>query len=475
MREKHITQESSKLQNSNLSGIKFENDQTYSKSISQELAEMRIQQEKKDIDEIDKIMGFFRVPERNNEVHVFDAGEKFDPYSEIDKIRVGSKKEKRHNLEIYKKKLIFQRKGITEMQTHLYELMQKKETMTVEMLKQSIADLEDKYALCDEQRRIFDSAIKIYAERHNGIVENTRDCIDEEGNIDGKKLYEKIFGRQPYGDVNVEILPITIYLRTFDFEDYAYVHSNAYKNKREIDDDEFKNASMSGGVKLWNSGFSGLESVVTLQNANNVVKRMFKSISDETRDHEDQHNFNDLIDEAFINNGSASSPIGENEEILRDVDEKEKKKQDAESRDIGIEMMIGDEMCAFFKTGNSAQYIHDAILKKDTIYEYGKNYRKEKRKHGEQFSQNYKDLVDGGIVAMFDLLDHGYSRKEVIALLFFDLPSQWGKVVSRVLERRKTTTEEKQDRKKIVNIIDRISRHITGKFSDIYDFFRVRL
>ncbi len=416
---------------------------------SANLQETKFLQHEADMKEVDRIMGLVReIPENSEEV-IFSPGEQFDPHEELSKIRIGSKDENKKNLEIFKKKLIFQKKGIIEIQGLLYQEIGNNNEITAEQLKLNIADFKEKYALSDNQRLIFDSAIDTMIQRHEGIVENTQDCIREDGSVDGEKLFAKIFKKQPLGKVVVDILPCTIYLKTYNLQDYTYVHSSAYAiNGLNINDSDVQNANRSGGVRLGDSQYPGLESVVTLQNATTMYKRLF---SNKILIHEDQHNFNNIINHA-LDAGETDITLNDKEDII------EFKRRKANERDILIEVRAADEICAYLKDGSNMQRIHDFLLGGATIYEYGEDYKQEEKKFGQQFSQEYIDIVDGGIVAIFDLLKNGYSREAAIAALFPETLTNWGKVTSRLLNKKKTFAEEQRDRKNIVSLMDRIDR-----------------
>lgn len=399
------------------------------------------------------------IPEQGSR-GIFLSGDKFDPYEEIKKIRHGLKEERQEKLEDFKRKLAYQKQGIAKMQDYLYQVIEgkidhDKKTTTAELVK-----MADHFALCDDQKHAFDVAYQICKKRHDGIARRLSGYVDGRGEIDGRGFYENVFGKKPRGKVEVEVRPITVHFKLYNIEDYAYIDSFAYKTKGKVEGKEIMKARRSSGKKLNNSGIPGLEQVITLENASDYSGWNDRENSERILTHEDRHNLNDVIERALWY-------AYDNQDSNNEDDER---KDDNCERDFEIESMIKDEICAYVKDGSPAGRIWDMILKKDTLYGYGKDFRKEKKREGEEFSQEYINLIEKGIVAMFDLIEDGYSKEEAIALLFSERLLLWPRVVERQLGKKKSGKQELNDRKKLNPIIKKIDRYIYEKIMKLFGF-----
>ncbi|KKQ45898.1 MAG: hypothetical protein US63_C0009G0009 [Candidatus Moranbacteria bacterium GW2011_GWC2_37_8] len=419
---------------------------------SRELAKMKAMQEIGDEVGTERVRDLLNsIPDENSD-KLFSANEKFDPWAEMKNIRTGTREENKDRLDLFKKKMAYQKIGMIEMQSILYDEINKKPRVTEDELEAKISELMNKYALSDHQRDIFEKSIEIYIERHNGITNYTKECLAKHGEISGKKLFEEMFKRAPYGRVDVVIKPMTLYLKMHNIKDYAYVESGAYMEGRDADKNEIKAANRSGGTKLGNSHIPGLEHTVAIENASSLAARIFWERSRKILTHEDQHNFNQLIDDALSGNSNEGlNPAGIEPPLIET-------QNDRELSDFDISLSVQNEICAYVKDGSDAESIRNYLLKRDTIYTYGEKYKKENKKNGEKFSQDYIDLVEGGIVAVFDLIKHGYSREEANALLYTENIFYWGNVVEKQLGKRKSIKQELKDKKKLTSLRGRIKR-----------------
>lgn len=420
-------------------------DKKYFKGESYELKRMKILREIGDEVGTERVRDLLNSLNEEGNGSVFSSDEKFDPWTEMKSIRKGaSVEENRQRLDTFKKKMAYQKMGIIEMQSILYDTIDKSPNVTEKDLEEKISELMKKYAISVEQQAIFEKGIGIYVERHNGIVKNTKDCIKENGEVDGQKLFEKMFKRAPFGKVEVVIKPITVYLKLSDVKDYAYVESGAYKQQREADDEEIIKAKRSSGAKLINSQVPGMEHTVAIENTSKFAFwSSKKEVSNIVLTHEDQHNFNDVIESSFPIYGKYDDASGDSNQKTESEIENEKN----DLRDADIELIVKDEICSYVKDGSNATSIRKTLLKKDTIYKFGENYKKENKNDDEQFSQEYVDLVECSIVAAFDLIKNGYTREEANAFLFPEDILYWPKAVERQLGIRKSPKQELKDRR----------------------------
>jgi len=432
----------------------------YGNDYSRKLLEERSQQEKKDKIAANKVLESIKKSAEPEEERLFPPREIFNPEKEIGKIRKGAKAWQWEKLAKFKERLAFQKEGIAQIQRLLYEKFEKNEFRDVEEIRQNIFNLENKYALSNKQRGLVEKAADICWRQHNSIQQNIGDCLKRNGNVDGKKLFEKIFRRPPQGKVEVIIKPITVYFRLFNDKDFAYALSGEYFAGRNIDDNDLKNASRYGGAKLGNSHFPGLENAVAIERTPNFFRRNFTNFSQRVLVHEDQHSFNDLIDQAL---GSAYKNKDKKNFIT-----KEKK------WDNIITRRAKNEICAYFKDGSTAEEIRRKLMK-GSIYAYGQDYQREAKKYGEKFSEEYIKIIEEGIVSIFDLVKYGYPKEDALALLTTEDISKWKKVVERQLGWKKSQKEEKKDRRRLTSFSEKINEGVDKKIRMIKYYFKSKI
>lgn len=348
---------------------------------------------------------------------------------ELKSIRSGTKEEQRQKLEEFKKKMIEQKKGMAEIQKKLLGEVEKNPNASVEEYLKLIQDSFDELNLSNDQRAAFKKSLESYVETHQAIDRNTRDCIDSNtGKVDGLKLYEKLFDRKPEGKVEVILRPAMIYVRIENLDDYALACTGGAADS--VTDKMREKAINSGGRVLRSCKIADLKDVVALEKATDG--RFSNGVNDEVLKHEEQHVLNSIIQHGYD---------AELEKINK------KKIVDKEYVDnVVIENRIKDEISAYFKEGRSPEYIRETLLKSDTIYEYGFNYKGGDVKKAE-FSQEYVDLVENGISAYAYLLRIGYSAEDVQGLLFVEPLSKWMKVAERITGKKVVKTEKEKTKR----------------------------
>ncbi|NTV40820.1 MAG: hypothetical protein HGA61_00925 [Candidatus Moranbacteria bacterium] len=366
----------------------------------------------------------------------------FDPEAELKKIRRGSREERNQNLNVFKEKMIEQKKGIALIQKALFEKIGENPDETSDEYFESIRELVDRFSLSHDQQLAIKKGLQSYSYSHRAIKENIEDCkVSETGKIDGPKLYEKLFNRKPIGRIEVIVRPAMIYIRVENLDDYVVSYN--YGAIDNVTDDLKQVANKSCGCKLVNFKIKGLENAIALENATDGEFDTMSMLAWETLKHEEQHVFNETINQSFnpeqqkINKKMEwyTRNFGEDKHAY-EKDVLEKYLEDKYDRNIGIENLIKDEISAYFIEGKSTGEILNILLKPTTIYRYGFDYKggdKEKSK----FSQKYIELVKNGISAYNQLLKQGYSREDAQGLLYVEPLSKWIKVVERLGKKNK--------------------------------------
>ncbi|MFH0969495.1 MAG: hypothetical protein V1804_03245 [Patescibacteria group bacterium] len=360
---------------------------------------------------------------------------RFDPNKEIKNIRKGTKEKQRKKLSEFKEKMINQKKAIAEVQKKILKEIERNPDATVEEYQKSAGSFLVKLSLDQQFATIW--GIEAYCRTHQAIKENTEDCIDKKtGKVDGPKLYEKLFNRKPEGRIGIILRPAIIHLRTENLDDYVFAYNHGAID--QIDDEARKKTDGSGGCKLTNFHIAGLENAITLEKATNGRFDKMSPFAKSVLEHEEQHVINSLIMEAY-----------DLEEIKRKKKQEKIDKINSQVGEIGqqifseshdysgddqieeIEKSVKDEISAYFKDGKSPEEVREKLLKPETLYKYGFDYKGGNREKSE-FSQKYIDLVENGILAYNYLLKGGYSKEDAQALLFTEPLSKWSKVVERL-------------------------------------------
>jgi hypothetical protein len=359
-------------------------------------------QEEMDRAELDKVRAKLEQEMINNP---FAPGEVFDPEIEIGKIRQGSGEERRQNLETFKQKLIYQKKGLAQIENRLWAEIEKNPTVEAVALKDILQELGDKFALSESQREKFSVALEIYFSRRQAVQEYRERCIGEDGEVDGGRLYKRLFGKSPSGEVGVVMKPAEIHLQVHDKADYAYLVSGANLVHGGLTGSDLTLADKSRGCVAALAETTGLKNAVLVEN---FSKKSEDINFERTFRHESQHATNSLTLAVFA-----------------------PERFEEETR-------IKNEISAYFKSGLSFEEIREKILSSDTVYDYGFDYKNEKVGWWDKlkqevlgrktFSQEYQRLVENGIQAFDALLKAGYSTEEVQALIFKESLPNWPKV-----------------------------------------------
>jgi hypothetical protein len=373
----------------------------------------------------------------------------FNPEEELKKIRSGTKAEQKQKLADFKRRLVEQKKGIAEIQKKIFEEVMKKPDASAEEYLKSIQDTMDRFYLSNDQQDAFKKALEAYSKTHQAIRENTKDYVNEKtGETDGAKIFEKLFKQKPIGRIEVILQPASIYFRIENLDDYVVARKHGEIN--EITDKDREDANETGGLKLGGFNVAGLEHAITLEKATDG--EFDKPFNEVILIHETQHVLNEIIRKGYdAEQKKVEKRRERHKKEVSDTSTELKddihKKHLAGYENIRIEKRIKDEISAYFLAGRSPENIREVLLNPDTIYKYGFNYKggNEEKK---EFSQEYIDLVEGGIAAFSTLLKSRYSVEDVQALLFVEPLSKWTKVVERISQEDKRPNERIEQLKK---------------------------
>ena len=324
----------------------------------------------------------------------------------------------------------------------------------------------DKYALTMEQRGKALDVVRLMHKKNLGIQEVVADCQTETGEIDGPKLYNKIFGAPAKGEVRAAANPYSLYFRFNNMDDYSYVISNAYKKHRELEPDDYVFAKKMGGAKLEKLANKKIKDVVIVESP---IFFNRDDYSEEILTHERQHVVNGFIHEFHL--PDFEHGLGKYKELQKQG--KLSSEGEAEFFRLAvdnpkIESRIKDEICAYFKDGSQPKYISKSLLRRGTIYDYALDYNYDLQDGDDvDLPVEYMEIVEDGIIAFSELLKHGYSLDEAISILYSEPLLKWPKVLERMVGEVSAKAEwEKKREKYISKIVARDKENIKNEEVD---------
>lgn len=363
----------------------------------------------------------------------FASGEVFDAQTELVELKKFHGQAGLEKLAEFKEKLRFQKLGLTKMEAAVLDYLDKNEQVKeTEILDFLQADIE-KYALSQTQIEALQASVKDLVRKNKNIRALVDTCRNQDGQVEPNLVYTKVFGEEPKGQVGLDVNSYSLYFRPSDNQDFCYVASGAYKRHRALKKKDLEYAQTSGGVKLDTYPSKKLNGLIAIQNAEffdhpEVTKRV--------ADHEKRHVINGIIAKYFTS--------ADNEDVYRryqsltnqvgqEDNEVDQELVDKLGGNLDIEKRIKDEICAHFKDGHSSKRISKALLRDETIYDYGYDYNSSE---DQEFDPEYLDLVEDGIVAFQELTKHGYDTNQAISLLLVEPLIKWPKIVSRIVDKK---------------------------------------
>ena len=403
----------------------------------------------------------------------------FDPGEELAKIRKFTPEEReklsykerieiqKERLDRFKKELIKQRKGITDLQIKLEKYIRAEPNSSLCELLKVVSGERAELRLSDKQIAQFRNILKRYIKIHQSVKEYRKNYPDD------KELYKALFKREPKGKIEVWESPITFYFRCFNIKDFVWV-TRGDDTARDIRD----LAEVQGqAILLDENGFA-----ITLENTSTtetVCKESCLNLDQESRiafEHEEGHTLQQLLRgknlalPLFIDCLKSKTDKKSIEAAIEEYFRLQRKE---------IESDAQDEILAFFKSmpiekleekiiaGHYALMqispTVDAVIellnywlkakgegtlellrtKKIRILELlrikklrGIEFERVRteiiRKSDEIIKEKYKQHVKEGIKALGLLLKSGYTKEEIITLLNVEPLDHWLKLAYRL-------------------------------------------
>lgn len=402
----------------------------------------------------------------------------FDPVVELKNIRkllphevFLSNTEKR---EIYEKRLadyyenlLYQKGGISKTIDILFKTVESTPGISEQELLNIVEKFASEYKFTSES---FEYPIGQYRKKHLA-VEQYRKFYSEDAD-----LFRACFGTKPEGKVEIIKGPMTLYFKCYNEEDYAFIYEfqkhNGNRNKFLFND---YLSGESGGIAIPTCLIDNLKGTIIAENVG------FSTNSDKTRTHENQHQFDKLFMPAEIRYKKLemieqilSNENSSTEELLRKLIRSYVK---FERKNMGIDTQARDEIIAYYKDGSN---INDIlyVLAYNELYNYKdmEPFKKQifsipsrvKEKLTEDITEIISVVKDGEEVRRisekdldvheFEIMTHikpifeeeyqndlrkwlgsinilqkkGYSRDEIISLLYSEPVYAWFKLARRM-------------------------------------------
>lgn len=402
----------------------------------------------------------------------------FDPKAELANVLEDKTPEA---MDSYKRSILIQSRVIGEIINSLWEEIEIHDRLDINTLKKMVFENSRAARLTPFQHSLFYRALEDFARKHEAIERYTKQYPDP------ADLYAKCFNIRPQGIVRMVKWPMALIFQCFDPKDYAEAY-NLWKRPL-TPEKEKKALGSGGVAfsSIYLADLNGVV-VAENVSANSrmgeqgpVVANIFTSL--EVQRHEKQHQFNKLFlpIENSLDETSAVyyviDSVGRSERIRkRDgvIFTAEEKSQEVRQRFIhemvrlkrhalGIDKRVRDEVLAYYTGGYGYRTIEMIIeiLTEDPLYDYVKDYEESIKKipdyvrsmlmkydYVSVFAENwvdsssvtdeevnsyidkvfrvdYKRDLTNRIEALKKLESKGYSRQEILTLLYQQPISHW--------------------------------------------------
>jgi hypothetical protein len=336
----------------------------------------------------------------------------------------------------------FQKIGLAEIQNKaLAQVIENKENFRVASFLRENEDLFEKYLLTDDIIKKIKKALNICEKRVKKIELLKKECSDEEGNIDSKKIFTKIFQIEPEGKVEAIFRPLNIYFKMNSENDFALAYTGKGINKKKLTPTDLEACKSYAGAKLEKSVFPELKGAIVIESpASFSDYELFRNIIK----HEEQHVVNDII---FRVHSSDKNYVLK---MIKKVNFNNMEKIFDLVRNSKIEEKIKDEISAHFAENCFVKDISPSLLMPDTVYSYGYEYNISETDKTDMHADYFK-VVQNGIIAFANLLKAGYKIEDIQGILVPEPLLTWPKVSERMIDRVRSSSDKKNDIKKYIH------------------------
>ncbi len=396
----------------------------------------------------------------------------FDPEKDFLKLKNINKDDASEKIKEFKDNLRKYKEVIASMGTEVFKYLEEVKEIDYKHLedipKRNIVNF--KISEGSDFIKSYREFIKNIKKREDALTSLVSDCLDNQGNMDANKIFEKLFYKEARGNIKIEKSPINIYIRMEDGDDFVYVCSGAYKKKREVNEDDIEDSASCGGMCLLDYPQKKLRGAILIENP-----AFFNDddLSFKTRSHENQHSLNSLIDNiSGVDHIFGYRKFDELKKIYERNNTKEESLESEVKSNEGagipselledfsilivenpaIEEKIRGEITAYLKDGSSSFELSKRLLEKYSIYNYGLFYDiAPGEDESGDFTYKYMKLVENGIIAFAKLLDDKYSYEAVHSILYLEPLSKWLKVLERFTGKKLSKDEYLNLEKKYID------------------------
>ncbi len=352
---------------------------------------------------------------------LFSDGEKFDPDFELDKIKKMSTADKELALPIYRQKLLMQKIGINEMIVDLSKKFLDNNKIDAQDISEFLENAYSENHLSAEQIITFRDSVDEFIHKRDFIEKFTKDFLDENGEINSRELFKKIFNFEPSDDIRVEILPAAIYFHIKNLNDYARTVTNARIEGRPPNQEEIKQARDGQAAVLFDNEILELKGSVIV--AGPVICEN-PHLDQQVIDHEYRHVINNIILQYQI---PEYSLYAKGQVALSGLS------KEVYLNNCFVLERAKDEISAYYNETRDTKFISRTLLKEDTIYQFFKTYNSTLDLPQDKIPKEFLKVVEKGIVAYGRLLVYGLTDEQAHALLIIEKLADWPKVVERYL------------------------------------------
>ena len=307
-----------------------------------------------------------------------------------------------------------------------------------------------------------------YTKKHEAI-ENFWSQFDKSADRNAA-MFKELFGREPFGRVEISKGPMTLYIRCGNPKDYAMLYQQTFIGRREATPEEVRKANLSGGGSLPSSLVPDLRGLLNIENAQEVLSPEKIEV---IKQHEEQHAFYRLLTASALEFSPKLFESIVMSEYPRKAMEQFREMLKAEMLALRVEAedQARDEILATMKepyADDQALFANLIMLEEDNgIYDYLAKTRDNDipnlvehwRKTGllknvpavnrvvhevsrQILSRDYYDVLSRGIASFKALTDKiHFSKEKAAALLEREPLAKWPRVVKRIYAEKKRKSE----------------------------------
>jgi hypothetical protein len=367
----------------------------------------------------------------------------FSARQELEGIKKGRKEGDFHGQEgldevkRLKEKLKLQRIGLVDIQNRfLKDVNDLKFDFNYKRFLEENKNIFDKYLLGKEVVNKIEQVLLVFQKRVNFIEKLKNNNSLENGEVDSREIFEKVFKFKPQDDIKAIVRPIHIYFKIKNQEDFATVYSDAFMKKRRANEGEVKNSKSCAAALIEKSFFKDLDGALMIENPDYYNQ---EEASKDLFRHEEVHSLNNAVFKAHLADDDYIK------DLLNKIDSNDQDKLLDLFQNASIEKSIKDEILAQFEDVGDPRKISKVLLKDGTNYSYGFDYDFSET-DGEYMSSRYIKIVQDGIIAFSLLLRNGFEKADIRKILVLEPLAKWEKVAERMIGDKRSSVQKNNDK-----------------------------